>query len=363
MTLGQYDSPAVTPASLTHFMANRVLISSDDADLWGKLEAIQQLDPAVSGGIQGVVYGRRPHSRDVPITGLVESGYEEIHEVETGFCVHITDAVIGQDWRLTASSLGATLRLRLVFAGEAGYAARESHLSDESTRCSFIILPPGEMLTASFKGGTAYRYCSLSISRDYLVRTLALADDELPAVLPMYWARREAAMGHFGASKAALNQASRLFNIRSSPGWRDLTVRALSLELLSMLLRDWRAARSHLRAAIRITPAERARLIRIREQIDADPGAPLTLTGAAGRTRLSRNKLHYGFKQCFGVSLHEYRTERRMDMALKLLQETRLPISDVAARVGYDEPTNFTAAFKKHFASLPREVRTPSRRS
>jgi AraC-like DNA-binding protein len=67
--------------------------------------------------------------------------------------------------------------------------------------------------------------------------------------------------------------------------------------------------------------------------------------------------LHYGFKQCFGISLHEYQTERRMHTALKLLQETRLPISDVAARVGFDEPTNFTAAFKRHFAVLPREAR------
>jgi AraC-like DNA-binding protein len=338
-------------------MGNRVLISSDDLDLWAKLEAIQKLDPAISGGIKHVVYGRQPRSREQPITRLVGSGYEEIHEIEPGFCVHITDAVVAEDWRLTASSLGSALRLRLAFAGEAGYSARESRLSDEATRCSFIILPPGELLTASFKGGTAYRYCSLSLSRDYLTRTLALVDDELPAVLSMYWTRRETAMGHFAASKAALNQASRLFNIRCSPGWHDLTVRALSLELLRMLFRDWRTARTHVRPAIRITPSERARLVRLREEIDSDPAARLTLTTLTARAKLNRNKLHYGFKQCFGISLREYQTERRMHTALKLLQETRLPISDVAARVGFDEPTNFTAAFKRHFAVLPREAR------
>jgi AraC family transcriptional regulator, transcriptional activator of the genes for pyochelin and ferripyochelin receptors len=340
-------------------MGNRVLISSDDLDLWPKLDAVKKLDPAISGGITHVVYGGLPRSREQPITRLVGSGYEEIHEVEPGFCVHITDAVIAQDWRLTASSLGSALRLRLAFAGEAGYSARESRLSDEATRCSFIILPPGELLTASFKGGTAYRYCSLSLSRDYLTRTLGPVDvdGELPPVLPMYWMRRETAMGHFGASKATLNQASRLFNIRCSPGWHDLTVRALSLELLRMLFRDWSTARTHFRAAIRISPSERTRLVRLREQIDADPAARLTLAALTARAKLNRNKLHYGFKQCFGISVHEYQTERRMHTALKLLQETRLPISDVAARVGFDEPTNFTAAFKRYFATLPREAR------
>ena len=72
---------------------------------------------------------------------------------------------------------------------------------------------------------------------------------------------------------------------------------------------------------------------------------------------LNRNKLHFGFKQQFGVSIHEYQTEQRMQAALTLLQTTDLPIAQVAERSGYGEPTNFTAAFKKHFDSLPREVR------
>jgi transcriptional regulator GlxA family with amidase domain len=36
---------------------------------------------------------------------------------------------------------------------------------------------------------------------------------------------------------------------------------------------------------------------------------------------------------------------------------TDLSIAQIAERTGYGEPTNFTAAFKKHFAALPREVR------
>jgi AraC-like DNA-binding protein len=46
-----------------------------------------------------------------------------------------------------------------------------------------------------------------------------------------------------------------------------------------------------------------------------------------------------------------------MRLALKLLERTQLPISEIAERAGYGEPTNFTAAFKKHVATLPRDVR------
>jgi AraC-like DNA-binding protein len=76
---------------------------------------------------------------------------------------------------------------------------------------------------------------------------------------------------------------------------------------------------------------------------------------------MNRNKLHFGFKQQFGVSIHEYQTEARMQVALKLLQTTELPVGQIAERVGYGEPTNFTAAFRKHFELLPREARAQTR--
>ena len=338
-------------------MQKKVTITVDESDIWAKLAAIQQIDPGINGGIESVVLDRLPQVQGARIARLVSSGYEEIHEVEPGFCVHITDAVIGPDWRITAGSRDYTLRLRVVFSGEAGYLARGEHVSDESARCSFIIRPPGESLTASFKGGTAYRYCSLSLTSDYLRNSLGLADEDLPDTLTNCWRRKEIVMGHFPMSKLSLTQASRCFNIRLPDAWHDLTVRTLALDLLRMLFQDWQGAQSQSRTSIRLSAAERAKLTRIREQIEANPAAPLTLPRLGAKARMNRNKLHFGFKQQFGVSIHEYQTELRMQAALKLLRTTKLPIAQIAESVGYGEPTNFTAAFRKHFEFLPREAR------
>ena len=338
-------------------MQKKVTITVDDSDIWAKLAAIQQIDPAISGGIENVVVDRLPQVQGAPIDRLMSSGYEEIHEVEPGLCVHITDAVIGPDWRITAGSRDYTLRLRVAFSGEAGYLARGEQVSDESARCSFIIRPPGESLTASFKGGTAYRYCSLSLTHDYLRNGLGLTDADLPDTLTSAWRRKEIVMGHFPLSKPALTQASRCFNIRLPGAWHDLTVRTLTLDLLRMLCLDWQSAQSRSQTAIRLSATERAKLTRIREQIAANPAAPVTLTRLTAKSKINRNKLHFGFKQQFGVSIHEYQAELRMQAALKLLQTTKLPIAQIAESVGYGEPTNFSAAFKKHFDFLPREAR------
>lgn len=338
-------------------MATKVLLSAGDPDLWEKLDQIQRIDPAISGGIESIMQGHRLQTSAKPISMLFSSGYEEVHQIDTGFCAHITDAVIDQDWRLTATSVDYTLRFRVAFAGEAGYFARESRVSDANARCAYIVRPPGESLTANFKGGAAYRYCSLSLTQDYLRNALELTDEELPAMLTTYWARRETVMGHFLASKTSLTQASRFFNIRLSRAWHDLTVRTIALDLLRMLFQDWQSARPQARTSIRITPNERSKLLKIREQIDVDPAAPVTIRSLSTKAKMNRNKLHFGFKQQFGVSIHEYQTELRMQAALNLLRTTDLPIGEIAERTGYQEPTNFTAAFKKHFASLPRDIR------
>lgn len=338
-------------------MAIKVLLSAGDTDLWGKLERMQKIEPAVSGGIESIVQGRHPHSRANPISMVFSSGYEEVHQIDVGFCANIADAVIDQDWRITGTSADPTLRFRVAFAGEADYLARGSRVSDASARCAYIVRPPGESLTANFKGGAAYRYCSLSLTQGYLRNTLGLTDEEMPPMLNTYWARRETVMGHFVMSKTSLTQASRFFNIRLSPAWHDLTVRTIALDLLRLLFQDWQNARPQTRASIRITPDERSRLAKIREQIDSDPAAPVTIAALSARARMNRNKLHFGFKQQFGASIHEYQTELRMRAALHLLKTTELPIAEIAERTGYPEPTNFTAAFKRHFASLPRVIR------
>jgi AraC-like DNA-binding protein len=334
-----------------------ILIAPGQTDLWRKLGEIQKIDPTISGGIDCIVYGRTRQRRGTPIPTLFSSGYEEIHEIEPGLCAHITDAVIDQDWRLTATGGDYSLRFRIAFAGEAGYEAPKSRVSDESTRCSFMIRPPGEPVTANFKGGFAYRYCSLSMTQNYLRKELELTEEELPSILLSSWSRGETVMGHFPMSKSALAHAGRFFNMRFSRGWHKLAVRALTLDLLRILMHDWQHARPESRMSIRITQPERARLLKVRYQIEADPAAPITLAALCTQTRMNRNKLHFGFKQQFGMSVHEYQTELRMRAAWRLLETTARPISEIAEQAGYEEPTNFTAAFKKHFAVLPRQVR------
>ena len=343
--------------TLLPVVPTKIFIGAGETRLWEKLEAMTQIDPSVSGGISEIILGRRLIDRSQPIGPVFKSGYEEIHEIDPGFCAHVTDSFIEQDWRLTINSRDNNLRFRIAFAGEAAYFDRKHRLSDESLRCSFIIRPAGDALTATFSGGMQYRYCSLNVTEDYLTQTLGLSRDELPPMLLSHWERREAVMGHFPASKASLALAARFFGARSSNNWRDVEVRAIALDLLRLLFENWRSASPRARSSMRITPLERDKLSRIRNLVKSNPGGTFTIPALSAQFRMNPNKIHYGFKRLCGVSVHDFQTELRMQGALALLRSSKYSIAQIAERFGFSEPTNFTAAFKKHFAVLPKQVR------
>ena len=337
-------------------MATKICIGVGEPRFWEKLESMAAMDPSVSGGITEVVLGRRVIDRSEPIGPIIRSGYEEIHEIEPGFCVHVADLFADQDWRLTIRSRENNLRFRIAFAGEATYFDRKSRASDKTLDCSYIVRPADDSLTVKFDGGMQYRYCSLNVSERYLADAVGLGREDLSPLLS-HWQRRETVIGHFRASKAALALAGRFFSSKTAGKWRDVEVRAVAYDLLRVLFENWRYSRPHLRSAMRITPQERDKLARIRELIKASPEERFTIPALCTEFRINRKKLHYGFKRLCGVSIHDFQTELRMQLALELLRTGTLPIAQIAERAGFSEPTNFTAAFKKHFAVLPSQVR------
>ena len=63
------------------------------------------------------------------------------------------------------------------------------------------------------------------------------------------------------------------------------------------------------------------------------------------------------FKQSMGMSPTNYIAERRIEGAKKLLQETELPISEIALRVGFSSQSHFTTSFRRVAGATPKAFR------
>lgn len=63
------------------------------------------------------------------------------------------------------------------------------------------------------------------------------------------------------------------------------------------------------------------------------------------------------FKKETGISFMNYVIQKRLEMARQLLETTRLPISAISSKVGYDNYSYFTRLFRKETGKTPAEYR------
>lgn len=85
--------------------------------------------------------------------------------------------------------------------------------------------------------------------------------------------------------------------------------------------------------------------------------AHLTLEQLSGELHASPTSIKRAFRVVYGASVREYMKSYRLDEAKRLLGEKKLPVAEVAALVGYQNPGHFTAAFKSKFGVLPCEYK------
>ena len=95
--------------------------------------------------------------------------------------------------------------------------------------------------------------------------------------------------------------------------------------------------------------------------LHADPARPWRIEQLAGRVGLSRATLARRFARLVGQPPMAYLTWWRMTLAARLLRDTELPVSAVAARVGYATPFAFGHVFKRHTGLPPGRYRSRAR--
>lgn len=71
---------------------------------------------------------------------------------------------------------------------------------------------------------------------------------------------------------------------------------------------------------------------------------------------LGERTLQRRIKSYFGCTLREWMHQQKMILALKLLVQNQLSISEVSYECGYQHVSNFTQAFKQYFDSTPAEI-------
>lgn len=91
----------------------------------------------------------------------------------------------------------------------------------------------------------------------------------------------------------------------------------------------------------------------INQRLDAPP----TLAELARMLGLNEKKLTQIFRDKTGRTVFAYIREVRLLRAAQLLTDTNLSVQEIAMQLGFDNPANFSTAFRERIGTTPREYR------
>lgn len=96
---------------------------------------------------------------------------------------------------------------------------------------------------------------------------------------------------------------------------------------------------------------------RVRNYIEEHYAENFSLAELSALVRANESYVSHAFKKATGYSPQQYILRRRIGKAQCLLIYTALPLTEISARVGYDDPNYFSRAFKKIIGMPPRIYR------
>lgn len=99
------------------------------------------------------------------------------------------------------------------------------------------------------------------------------------------------------------------------------------------------------------------RLRRAVEHIRAHLASDLSLEGMADVAAMSASHFARAFRKATGSSPLQFVIAERLETALVMLRTTRLPVAEVAHRVGYGDVPRFGQHFRRRFAITPGQAR------
>jgi AraC-like DNA-binding protein len=83
---------------------------------------------------------------------------------------------------------------------------------------------------------------------------------------------------------------------------------------------------------------------------------PPTIEEFSKMISISSSKLKEDFKKIYGDSIYAYYQKQRLAKAHEILLTGKYTIKQTAAAIGYNNVSNFTLAYKKHYKKLPGQV-------
>lgn len=255
------------------------------------------------------------------------------------------------------------LRIRLGLSGSVAYRdpASGDYKTLDAPSCLMVSQPATSELEMLVPENEDFRYVGFVIPRGTVVDALGFDPSLVPEPVRTFEAgeSRSLTISEITLSSAMLSIATDILSCSFRGALLDQFLEAKLRETLCYIVSGLRQTEqtSADESDMRLTSRDRKALAQAREIVDQTYAELPPLTALARKVGLNRNKLCSGFRSSYGLTIHEYARELRLQKALTLLREGSISITEVAERVGYGHSSTLTAAIKRRFGVSPKQLK------
>lgn len=146
-----------------------------------------------------------------------------------------------------------------------------------------------------------------------------------------------------------------IINCRYQDNIKKLYLEGKTLELIALYMDESIFENGGLHSPVRLSAADMESLHKARRILDENITSPPTIGKLARLVCLNEYKLKTGFKELFGMPVHAYVIDKRLERARLLLESKKLKVAEAAQLVGYSESGRFAEKFKQKYGVNPSE--------
>lgn len=125
------------------------------------------------------------------------------------------------------------------------------------------------------------------------------------------------------------------------------------MELIAVYLDEAILENGALHSRTRLSSADIKSLHEARRVLDKNLASPPTIAKLAKLVCLNEFKLKTGFKELFGLSVHAYIIDKRLELVRVLMEAEKLKVSEAVLMAGYNDASHFAEKFRKKYGVNP----------
>jgi AraC-like DNA-binding protein len=255
-----------------------------------------------------------------------------------------------------------SLMISLILEGSGSVTIDGRGINWQAPSCLIVAVGPNASPPPTFSAAQRQRMVIIALPRGYLTQLWKLDREELPSVV------RGLEAGAPGLNLEVLPMTPELIGIATgimqcdySGPLLDRFLESKVYEALCLIISGEARRASHPQKGLVLTKRDVDRLYAAQVIVARRFAAPPSIPALSREVGLNRNKLCAGFAELFGITVHEYVRELRLNKATELFRNGSDNVTEVALAVGYKHASNLSAALKKRYGLSPKQLRIRQR--